>query len=466
MIMNRLPIRFAIFAALLSMSFDTTLAQLPTGSGVYVGGHIRRERPNTIKTLRESGFTYVILFNVDVQADGTLKTDGETICENGKYVFYNTQPNYVDDIRLLKTQPTSINRIEICIGGWGNGSYGNIKTLVNSKGTGRTSILYKNFKALLEAVPGIDAVNNDQEQDYDVSSAVKFHAMMYDLGLKTTIAPYTSKSYWQNFVNQLNAARPGALDRVMIQCYDGGAGNSPSDWHFGDIPLHAGRTNYQTNMETSIAQMQSWYDNNGVTGGFVWVYNDETWNLNSWASQMNKVFGTLDISTNPVATIYKSNSFLGDSLKVDVGEYGKGTLALAGYSTFPVSSFRVDEGYQLVAFKGSFFDGDSVVVTGECIRTMKLLNTRPGSFKVQRVEETAIEGITADGDGVGLLFDSASRSVVVSGASGKMFNVFTTSGHKTFAISVTTANATITLPSLPRGIYILSLGQKRMKVAL
>ena len=464
--MNRSFFRFIILASLFIMSFDTMLAQLPTGSGVYVGGHIRRERPNTIKTLRESGFTYVILFNVDVQADGTLKTDGETICENGKYVFYNTQPYYVDDVRLLKTQPTSINRIEICIGGWGNGSYGKIKNLIDANGTGTNTMLYKNFKALLEAVPGIDAVNNDQEQDYDVSSAVKFHTMMYDLGLKTTIAPYMNKSYWQDFVNQLNAARPGAIDRVMIQCYDGGAGNNPSNWHFGNIPLHAGRTNYQTNMETSIAQMQSWHDNNGVTGGFVWVYNDETWNLNSWAIEMNKIFGTLNISKNPVATIFSSNGFLGDSLKIDVGEYGKGIFALAGLSAFPLSSFRVDEGYQLVAFKGNFFDGDSVVVTGECVRIVKLLKIRPGSFKVQRVEETAIEGITVDGDGVGLLFDSASRSVIISGAQGKMFYVYTTSGHKVFSIPVANANANLTLPSLPRGIYILSVGTKRMKVAL
>ncbi|MBQ6186370.1 MAG: hypothetical protein IJK49_00285 [Prevotella sp.] len=464
--MNRFFFRIVILASLFIMSFDTMLAQLPTGSGVYVGGHIRRERPNTIKTLRESGFTYVILFNVDVQADGTLKTDGETICENGKYVFYNTQPYYVDDVRLLKTQPTSINRIEICIGGWGNGSYGKIKNLIDANGTGTNTMLYKNFKALLEAVPGIDAVNNDQEQDYDVSSAVKFHTMMYDLGLKTTIAPYMNKNYWTSFVNQLNAARPGACDRVLIQCYEGGASNNPSDWKLGGLEVHAGRTDYQSAEDVSIAQMQTWHDNNGVTGGFVWIYNYETWNLNSWAIEMNKIFGTLNISKNSVATIFSSNGFLGDSLKIDVGEYGKGIFALAGLSAFPLSSFRVDEGYQLVAFKGNFFDGDSVVVTGECIRIVKLLKTRPGSFKVQRVEETAIEGITVDVDGAGLLFDSASRSVIISGAQGKMFNVYTTSGHKVFSIPVANANANLTLPLLPRGIYILSVGTKRMKVAL
>ena len=31
-------------------------------SGIYAGGHIRRGRPGTITKLRNSGFTYLILF--------------------------------------------------------------------------------------------------------------------------------------------------------------------------------------------------------------------------------------------------------------------------------------------------------------------------------------------------------------------------------------------------------------------
>ena len=175
------------------MAFADTFAQTQYRevSGIYAGGHIRRGRPNTITKLRHSGFTYLILFNVDVKPDGTLTTDGDTICYNGEYVFQKTNPYYQEDIANLKTEPTSITRIEICIGGWGNASYSNIRNLINSKGTGTNTMLYKNFKALKEAVPEIDAVNNDTEQDYnnpsneynyDVNSAAKFHIMMYDLG--------------------------------------------------------------------------------------------------------------------------------------------------------------------------------------------------------------------------------------------------------------------------------------------
>ena len=207
---------FLAFAMVIALADSFAQSQYREVSGIYAGGHIRRGRPGTITKLRESGFTYVILFNVNVEADGTLTTDGETICKNGEYVFAQTQPYYQEDIRNLKTEPTSITRIEICIGGWGNASYSNIKNLINSQGTGASSILYKNFKALKQAVPEIDAVNNDQEQDYEVDPAAKFHIMMYNLGYKTTFAPYTYYSYWKSLNDKIRASKPKAVDRVMV----------------------------------------------------------------------------------------------------------------------------------------------------------------------------------------------------------------------------------------------------------
>ena len=159
--MRRLLSIWMLFMALADVSAQG-------GSGVYVGGHIRRERPNTVTKLKNSGFTYVILFNVNVEEDGTLTTDGETICRDGEYVFANEQPHYVEDVKALKTWPTGIERIEICIGGWGNQSYDRIRDLINQEGIGQSSILYRNFKALKDAIPEIEAVNNDDENCYDV----------------------------------------------------------------------------------------------------------------------------------------------------------------------------------------------------------------------------------------------------------------------------------------------------------
>lgn len=354
--------KFTLISLCLIMAFADTFAQVQYRevSGIYAGGHIRRGRPNTITKLRNSGFTYLILFNVNVEADGTLTTDGETICKNGEYVFAQTQPYYQEDIRNLKTEPTSITRIEICIGGWGNASYGNIKNLINSQGTGSTSILYKNFKALKEAVPEIDAVNNDQEQDYDVESAAKFHIMMYNLGYKTTFAPYTYYSYWKSLNDKIRASKPKAVDRVMVQCYDGGAGNvnSVGTWNFtGVSERHPGLLDYSNDwsVERNLAQFQSWKDQGVATGGFVWLYNDgydETWDLNAWASGLNRIFGAMTVPEDEVAVrVYSDRNFGGYCVSLPPGKYYLPDLAVYGIKAKDLESIEiVNELYQALLF--------------------------------------------------------------------------------------------------------------------
>ena len=338
-----------LLALLLALACTDVCAQ--QGSGVYVGGHIRRERPNTVTTLKNSGFTYVILFNVSVESDGTLTTDGETICKDGAYVFDRQQ------------------------------------------GTDANSILYRNFKALKDMIPEIDAVNNDDEHCYDAATAVRFHAMMFDLGYKTTVAPYTNKTFWRSLVENLNTSRPGACDRVLVQCYDGGAYNNPSDWKLGGLPIHAGRTNYQTDMATSIAQMQQWHDAAGVVGGFVWVYNDETWNLNQWASSMNRIFGDKQ-AENPVVTLYSANNFGGYSVQLDEGEYTMAQLAARGVADKDIASFKLKAGYRLTGYANPDLTGQSREWTDEEMPRMSVWYKRISSLKVEPVgDDTGIKAL-------------------------------------------------------------------------
>ena len=357
-------------------------AMLFAESGVYVGGHIRRERPSTIEKLKKSGFSYVILFNINVESDGTLTCDGETVCKDGVYVFGNTQPEYVSDITSLKQWPTNIRRIDICIGGWGNESYSRIQSLVNSQGTGSGSILYRNFKALKDAIPVIDGVNNDDEHCYDVASAASFHIMMSDLGYKTSLAPYMNKSYWENLATRINSARQGACDRVMVQCYDGGAGNNPCDWHINGLPLYAGRTNYQSSMEESISQMQSWKDNCGVSGGFVWVYNDETWDLNDWATRMNRIFGSFQTAQNSVVTVYSDVNYGGYAVGLPLGEHDMAALAAYGIINDDISSLKVPSGYKVTLYDNSGFGGESRTYTSDASYVGDDFNDRCTSIKV------------------------------------------------------------------------------------
>ncbi len=333
----------------------STLIQLPLWSqpeikavsGVYVGGHIRRERPQTIQNLRESGFTYALLFNVHVDTDGTLMTDGETICKDGEYVFHQTQPYYQQDVKDLKTAPTSIQRVEIVIGGWGNDSYDHIRDLIKKNGTGKTTMLYKNFKALKEAVPEIEAVNNDDEHCYDLETGAKFHIMMYDLGYKTTLAPYTNKTYWQNLCTKIRTSRSKAVDRIMVQCYDGGAQNTDQvgSWTFTGVKdRQAGLMYYSNNwnVDSNISQFQKWKDDGVATGGFVWVYNSEEWDLNAWASGMNRVYKAVEVpEEDAMVEVFSGTNYTGYSVKLPVGTYTKADLAVYGVKANDLESLKI-----------------------------------------------------------------------------------------------------------------------------
>lgn len=338
-------ILLSIFALGQMTSYAQT--EIKTVSGVYVGGHIRRERPKTITNLRSSGFTYALLFNVHVDPDGTLKTDGETICKDGKYVFNETQPHYQQDIKDLKTQPTSIQRIEIVIGGWGNDSYNNIKNLINKNGTGSTTMLYKNFKALKTAVPEIDAVNNDDEQCYDVETGAKFHIMMNDLGYQTTLAPYTYKPYWQSLCTKIRASKPKAVDRIMVQCYDGGAANvnQVGTWTFtGVAERHAGLMYYSNDwsVDKNLEQFQKWKDDGVASGGFVWVYNSEEWDLNAWASGMNRVYKAVEVSDeDAMIEVFSGMNYKGYGVKLPVGTFTKADLAVYGLKANDMESIKI-----------------------------------------------------------------------------------------------------------------------------
>ena len=342
--------------------------EIKTVSGVYVGGHIRRERPKTITNLRNSGFTYALLFNVHVDADGTLMTDGETICKDGKYVFQKTQPNYQQDIKDLKTPPTSIQRIEIVIGGWGNDSYDHIRDLINKNGTGASTILYKNFKALKEAVPEIDAVNNDDEHCYDLETGAKFHIMMHTLGYNTTLAPYTNKSYWQSLCAKIRTTRPKAVDRVMVQCYDGGAGNlnQVGSWTFNGVTeRHAGLLYYSNDwsVDKNIEQFKKWKDDGVATGGFVWVYNSEEWDLNAWASGMNRVYKAVEVpEEDAMVEVFSGQNYTGYSIKLPAGTYTKADLAVYGLKANDAESIKIlKEGASARLYKNTNNSGSSLL---------------------------------------------------------------------------------------------------------
>lgn len=236
----------------------------------------------TVANLKASCWNSVIMFAASVQSNGDITAGGTTLVHNGVYMG---DANWGANVTNLKTPPTSVTRYELCVGGWGDTSYANIENIINSQGA--YGILYTNFKALKNACPGLDAINDDDEGNYDLNSSIAFGQMLYNsCGLKFTQVPYQNQSFWVALKNNLGAA----CDLVYLQCYQGGAGNDPGNWdaaYGGGFHVIPGEeTNY-----ASQSQFTTWATNDGVTGGFFWP--DWYWCPGTnWPTQIAAGIGT------------------------------------------------------------------------------------------------------------------------------------------------------------------------------
>ncbi|MDR1119915.1 MAG: T9SS type A sorting domain-containing protein [Dysgonamonadaceae bacterium] len=442
--------QFTILALLFAFA---AISDCVAQSGVYVGGHIRRERPATITKLKASGFQYVILFNVHVEPDGSLTTDGDTICRDGQYVFAKKHPYYVADIQSLKTPPTSIERIEICIGGWGNTSYGNIRQLFTAGAMGEGSALYENFKILKETIPEIDAVNNDDEHGYHVNSAVAFHLMMDELGYKTTLAPYTNKSYWTGLINGLNRVRTGIVERVLIQCYDGGAGNNPSDWHIANIPLHAGRLNYQNFTETQTV-MQDWKTNKNVGGGFFWVYNDESWDLNKYATTVNRIFGAPRTTDAPAATFYEEAQYGGYAVSLPEGSFHTADMAAYGITNNDVSSLKVNPGYEVTIYDADNFGGRNYSFDSDADNMARTGNNIASSIRIV-MKPVSVSAVDNNNAGIRIYPNPAWEYLQIETREKARFAICDLSGKTCISGHLQNGKNQVNIENLPKGLYLI-----------
>jgi fructan beta-fructosidase len=245
---------------------------------------------------KASGFTTLITFAMHVDAEGTFEIGGGPVCSNGVYIGPS---NWATLVSTVKTPPTSVMRYEVCFGGWLDTSYDNIKSLVQSQGTGPSSILYRNFQALKNAVLGIDAINDDDEKTYDLNSTVSFANMLGGLGCKFTTAPYTFQSFWVNLNNNVTNC-----DYIYLQCYEGGAGNDPTQWNtaFGHgVKVVPGQESNTANPAT----FRSWYLQTGVQGGF--YYPDVVFSTTYWSAAILQANGSVLAAPTGLATTLAGN---------------------------------------------------------------------------------------------------------------------------------------------------------------
>ena len=239
------------------------------------------------KSLQTSGFNSVIMFGVGILDDGGImyysNTPGSSdvlVATNGSYVGGDA---LAAKVRSFKSgSGTGINRVEISM----NSQH--VADLMRSPGPGSNTPLFRNFAALKEAWD-LDAVNNDDESIYDVSSTVAFGKMLGEAGYKYTTAPYTNQNFWVQVTNQINSGRSEPLlDRVYLQCYDGGAGNDPASWQttlgMKVVPLiwvtNDSKPSQGTTADQARTRFSGWTSGTTLAGGGYWNdYDIEKMNL-------------------------------------------------------------------------------------------------------------------------------------------------------------------------------------------
>jgi hypothetical protein len=243
-------------------------------SGIFGGGPFYINATNTINEIKNSGFTEAIVWNIEVKTNGDLNFNGEfPLVSNGAYIGNQTHPDFASNMAALKTG--TIKRITFSIGSSNVGDWQDVKALVNAQGTGSSSILFRNFQALKAAIPSLDALDFDDENSFDQASTVQFAVMLGGLGYHVVLDPFNNSTYWTSVASAVNAQRAGTVDSVHLQAYAGGSGNNPcAGWNFGSVPVFGGLWD----RDDSPAQVQSimtgWHNQCGVTGGFLWLYDD------------------------------------------------------------------------------------------------------------------------------------------------------------------------------------------------
>ena len=266
----------AVTATTIGAVRDAQAAEQLTGrSAIFAGGPLYSGGQGEVDTVRRSGFTTVILWTIHVvKGSGDLVFNDQKVVSGGSYVG---DPGWPGRIKSLKNAPTSVNRVEISVGSAGVDDWDAITGLMASGGTGPGSILYRNFRALLDAT-GADAVNDDDEMHYGVGSTTNFGTMVGALGRHFTIAPYTNASFWAQVRHNLG----GTLDRAYLQVYAGGAGNDPAQWRSalgmdvdpGMWSRHGGGCASGSSPAQVKSAMSAWRASAGIPGGFLWIYDD------------------------------------------------------------------------------------------------------------------------------------------------------------------------------------------------
>jgi len=264
---------------------------MTVGIGIYSGGdpYVGTDpyqgsiAQKLFSLIAEATYTTVVIWAAHIDEYGNININDSSVILNGS--FQSAAQDWADQVAALKTATgTTITRLELSIGG-DSTSFANIKSLITKYGTGSNNPLYTGL-SILQSKLGLDAVNYDDETEYDSSSSEGLASMCVDLKMKVSICPYEEQDYWVNLVTAINKAQPGALDAVYVQSY-GGA--DPVAWNGYMKPTGLTvapglwATHYESGSttctpDTTASEVQSqiaaWEKNTSLDGGWMFCGTD------------------------------------------------------------------------------------------------------------------------------------------------------------------------------------------------
>ncbi|WP_052752934.1 hypothetical protein [Kordia zhangzhouensis] len=260
-------------------------------ASIYGGGPFYPGPNSVLQTINSSGFTTLVCWALHVHHNGDLVYNDTPVVSNGEYIG---DPSWASELAKVKEEG-SINRILFSIGGWQTNDFYNIMNLLNTQGDGPTSVLYRNFQALLKEIPVIDGIDYDDEGNYSINTIVRFSRMLAGIGYQQiTFCPYTNSPFWINCLVSIEQTHPGLVTGFNLQCYAGGAYNIGNVKQYWIEPLqkamskgfdaaafinpglwctHGDNCDQGMNPKQVNAQFGKW-KKEGITGGFIWLYDD------------------------------------------------------------------------------------------------------------------------------------------------------------------------------------------------
>ena len=324
---------FLVLFMFMAVAFSGQPAFAQSGfTGIFGGGPFYKNATNNITEIENSGFTEAIVWSVEVSNTGDLNLNGEfPLTSGGVYIGNQTHSDFPGNMALLKQG--TVKRVTFSVGSSNFGDWQDITALVNSQGTGPTSILYKDFQALKAAIPALDAIDFDDENSFNSPTTIAFGVMLGQLGYHVMPDAFDNSSYWTNVVSQINTQLPGTADGVHLQAYAGGSGNNPcTGWNFGSVPVFPGLWDQVDTPAQVQTIMSGWHSECGITGGFMWLYDDFVGNglAAQYASAINNAVASSGFTLSGPTNVFLNQSSTANAA-ITITDFGgfNGTVKLS-----------------------------------------------------------------------------------------------------------------------------------------